>query len=101
VTKSRFTKYFSFLSTVFVDNFVENAPIRPLLPWDKVYFAPSPARQRKNKPFEISHLDRRSGRMDFHCLLFPQQKKLCISRSALVRAGMKKGRAPEETRPLS
>jgi hypothetical protein len=44
LTKSRFTKYFSFLSTVFVDNFVENAPTRPLLPWDKVYFALPPSR---------------------------------------------------------
>jgi hypothetical protein len=41
VTKSRFTKYFSFLSTVFVDNFVENAAIRPLSPWDKVYLCPT------------------------------------------------------------
>lgn len=41
--KCRFTKYFSFLSTDCVDNFVDNGGIWLSTPWDKVYNLPSVA----------------------------------------------------------
>jgi hypothetical protein len=37
MAKSRFTKYFYFLSTVFVDNFVDNEEINYIHPGHKVY----------------------------------------------------------------
>jgi hypothetical protein len=35
----------------------------------------------------------------FDCLLFPQQKKLCISRYFLLRRSKEKGRLPLESLP--
>jgi hypothetical protein len=46
--KSRFTKSFYFLSTVFVDNFVENEEIKPITPDRGVYDGPgTPLRSDK------------------------------------------------------
>ncbi|WP_154668162.1 hypothetical protein [Pseudoduganella violaceinigra] len=55
-TKSRFTKVFWVFSTVFVDNFVENAPTSWLASWDKVYKTQNIDKSGKNLPFKNQQL---------------------------------------------
>jgi hypothetical protein len=51
MAKLRFTKYFSFLSTVYVDNFVDKEEISLLIPRNKVYCISNVVKFRSNKIF--------------------------------------------------
>ena len=51
MAKLRFTKYFSFLSTVYVDNFVDKEEISLFIPCNKVYRISNVAKFRSNNIF--------------------------------------------------